>query len=164
MAVIREFNCPQHGHFESKFSVCPHGCVDVERVFITAPALNSRRTKNIDATLTQMAKDYKLSDISNKKGTLAASVPQFQPTPLPEDSTGLVDSYMKKQQQLFGGSIDRGADGSYWAKGMSFQSGKATVKGDMDTILGMQKPKVNPRPVVQASYGTSADVGAASRK
>lgn len=164
MAVIKEYNCPLHGHFESRFSVCPHGCVDVERVFTRAPATVSRRTRNIDRTLEGMAKDHNLSDISNRNGTLAASVSQFQPRALPDVNPQLTGAYLEKQKQLFGGNIERGADGSFWASGMSWQTGTAKLSGDMKTILGYDRPQIQPTSIVQGSYGTSADLMAAAGK
>jgi hypothetical protein len=152
--IVREFNCPKHGPFESRFSMCPHGCVDVERVFTRAPAVKSRRTKNIDATLKQMAKDHHLSDISNKNGTLAASIPQFQPQPITADPQGIpaMKMYFEKQRQLFGGSIEMGKDGSFWASGMSFQRGTARPTGQpMGTFLDYEAPKASVAPVVQAA-------------
>lgn len=165
MAILREYRCPTHGEFESRFSICPQGCVDVERIHTRPPAAVSRRTRNIDRTLEGMAKDYKLSDISNRKGTLAASVAQFQPQPLPDVHPEMVTQYMAKQQQFYGGKFERGADGSWWASGTNYQQGKATATGEhMKTIVGYEAPQVKTRPIVQGSYGTSADVAAAARK
>ena len=163
MAVTKEFTCPTHGDFTAKFSICPHGCVDVERRFRTAPATIGRRTKNIDLTLKAMAKDYNLTDISNRKGTLAASVAQFQPTPVPNVNPELTMAYMKKQEQQFGGKIEQASDGSYWASNMSFQQGKARVSGDMTTMMGVSKPQIQPRPIVQASYGDKSMFAAVNK-
>jgi hypothetical protein len=132
--------------------MCPHGCVDVERVFTSAPAVKSRRTKNIDATLKQMAVDYKLSDISNRNGTLASSVAQFKPLTVDPQGIPAMKMYFEKQRQLFGGSIDMAPDGSFWASGMSFQRGTAKATGQpMSTFLDYETPKATVAPVVQAA-------------
>ena len=153
MAVTKEFSCEIHGHFEGKFAVCPHGCIEeVERIFTVAPATVSRRTKNIDSTLRGIAQDHKLSDLSNKKGSLAASMPQFQPAPPPPQEHPMQQAIAARMMQVgarFGGNFVPGPGGSFWRDSSSVQGGsKAIVKGHMDQISGLPN-KVEVSSVVQ---------------
>jgi len=76
MAVKKEWLCMAHGAFESVKGVCPKGCTTVERRFFTPTSIKtSDRTKNIDKTLEMLAKDYKMTDISNQHGTAAVKRP-----------------------------------------------------------------------------------------
>ena len=67
MAVTNDYKCPAHGYFESREAVCPHGCTDVQVVFLQPVATVSDRTKGSDKTLKQLALDFKMSDIKSKK-------------------------------------------------------------------------------------------------
>jgi len=79
MTIKKEWMCMAHGPFESAKAVCPKGCTTVERRFFTPQSIStSGRTKNIDRTLEQLAKDYKLTDINNQNGTSAVKRPQPQ--------------------------------------------------------------------------------------
>lgn len=142
--ITREFRCAEHGDFSSKFSICPHGCVDVQRIHTSAPAMVSRRTKNIDATFKQMAKDYNMTDLKNDKGTLVASI---APTPR---ATPEVEQYMAIQKQMNGGEYSMDSSGSYWATGTRFQQGKAKVTGKLSAVENIPVP-TGPKPIVQAA-------------
>jgi hypothetical protein len=67
MAVTNDYKCPAHGYFESREAVCPHGCTDVQVVFLQPVATVSDRTKGSDKTLKQLALDFNMSDIKSKK-------------------------------------------------------------------------------------------------
>lgn len=67
MAVTNDYKCPAHGYFESREAVCPHGCTDVQVVFLQPVGTVSDRTKGSDKTLKQLALDFKMSDIKSKK-------------------------------------------------------------------------------------------------
>lgn len=74
MGIRKEYVCFAHGPFEADSPVCPEGCTTaVERQFRTAPGIRSNRTRNIDSTLTALAKDFGLSDLSNRNGSVAQS-------------------------------------------------------------------------------------------
>ena len=77
MAVLNDYNCLAHGHFESMTGHCPHGCSRelVSIVHLKAPGLVSGRTKGIDKTLQGLAKDHGLSDMNNHNGTTGAFIP-----------------------------------------------------------------------------------------
>lgn len=67
--IKREYRCFAHGFFEGTQPICPYGCdTAIERAFLTAPALSSPRTRNIDRTLAALAKDYGLTDMTNRRG------------------------------------------------------------------------------------------------
>jgi len=102
MAIIKEWRCKEHGEFESRFAVCPNGCVSVDRIHTRAPATVSRRTKNIDATLSGIASDYKLSDISNKNGSLANSVDKYKPA---AEADPAMQKYIQSKVGAFGGRM-----------------------------------------------------------
>ena len=67
MAVIHDYKCPAHGYFESREPVCPHGCTDVQVVFLQPVGVTSDRTKGSDKTLKQLALDFKMSDVKSVK-------------------------------------------------------------------------------------------------
>lgn len=73
MGIRKEYLCPAHGHFENTEPVCPNGCtVAIERAFLTAPGKLSKKSTNTDRLLNMLAKDYRLSDMSNSKGSVGA--------------------------------------------------------------------------------------------
>ena len=67
MGVLNDYKCPAHGFFEGREPVCPHGCTDVQVVFLQPVATVSDRTKGSDKTLKQLALDFNMSDIKSKK-------------------------------------------------------------------------------------------------
>lgn len=67
MAVINDYKCPAHGYFESREPVCPHGCTDVQLVFLQPVGVTSERTKGSDKTMKQLAMDFKMSDVKSVK-------------------------------------------------------------------------------------------------
>lgn len=78
MGVLRDWSCKIHGTFESSELApkCRFGCNTVEPIFLRAPAVRTgQRTKNIDNTLTQLAADFGLSDLSTKNGSVMNSIP-----------------------------------------------------------------------------------------
>lgn len=64
-----------HGYFEAHEPRCPYGCdTAIERAFLTAPSISTGgRTKSIDNTLKMLALEYGFTDLSNRKGSIAAS-------------------------------------------------------------------------------------------
>lgn len=74
--VIKEYNCPRHGYFEASHPICHHmGCESegIERVFLTPTNIKSDKTKFTDNSLNQIAKNYGLSDMSNRDGKAVKS-------------------------------------------------------------------------------------------
>ncbi len=67
MGVKNDYKCPAHGYFESREPVCPHGCTDVQVVFLQPVGVTSDRTKGSDKTLKQLALDFKMSDVKSVK-------------------------------------------------------------------------------------------------
>ena len=73
MAVLKEFNCPGHGDFESFEARCPHGCTVVaEREFRTAPAYHNGSTRRTDSLVRSQVESFGLSNIrSSREGETA---------------------------------------------------------------------------------------------
>ena len=67
MSVLNDYKCPAHGYFESREAVCPHGCTDVQVVFLQPVGMTSDRTKGSDKTLKQLALDFKMGDIKSTR-------------------------------------------------------------------------------------------------
>jgi hypothetical protein len=67
MSVLNDYKCPAHGYFENREPVCPHGCTDVQVVFLQPVGITSDRTKGSDKTLKQLALDFKMSDVKSVK-------------------------------------------------------------------------------------------------
>lgn len=77
MPVLRDWNCKAHGVFESSDPSprCPKGCNAVEPIFLRAPAVRTNgRTKRIDSTLTELAADFGLTDLSTRNGSVMNSI------------------------------------------------------------------------------------------
>lgn len=78
MPVVKEFYCRGHGPFESSDQnpKCPRGnCNGIERAFRTAPSVRTNgRTKGIDDTLTKLAADFHLTDLSTRNGSVMNSI------------------------------------------------------------------------------------------
>lgn len=74
MPIKKEFKCMAHGFFEAvtddEMPRCPSGCtIGIERAFLTPQSIRGNsRTKNIDKTFAELARDFNLSDISNRGG------------------------------------------------------------------------------------------------
>lgn len=65
MSVVNDYKCPAHGFFESREPVCPHGCTDVQVVFLQPVGMMSDRTKGSDKTVKQLAMDFNMSDVKS---------------------------------------------------------------------------------------------------
>jgi hypothetical protein len=77
----KEFKCFAHGFFEADEPRCPYGCsTAIERAFLTPPAIGSQATRNIDATLHQLARDYGFSNMTNRRGNGSVAEGAMQPT------------------------------------------------------------------------------------
>ena len=74
MAIIKEYRCLAHGDFDSPSlddgspPGCPHGCgvSMVQRVYRTAPMIQTQGYRNINSTFQRLAEDHGLSDMSNR--------------------------------------------------------------------------------------------------
>jgi hypothetical protein len=78
--IKKDYRCLAHGNFESTKPVCPHGCNTVTRIHLSAPAVHtSGRSARIDSTLNGLASQYNLTDLSNRNGSVASSMP-MRPT------------------------------------------------------------------------------------
>ena len=96
--VLHDYECPTHGVFEARAPrKCPFkGCTEeITRVFLKAPGLKSDRTKQSDATMRQLAMDYRMTDVKSvREGeSQAGFIAQHQtgrpaPAPPPESRPG----------------------------------------------------------------------------
>ena len=69
--IIKEFECMAHGYFEGAEPVCPHGCTGenmIQRVFLTAPSIQTSSYNGINNTLESLAEEHGLSDMNNRSG------------------------------------------------------------------------------------------------
>lgn len=67
MGVLHDYKCEKHGFFESREAVCPEGCKKVMRVYLRAPAVMSKRTKNADKTLKNLANDFGMTNMRSTR-------------------------------------------------------------------------------------------------
>jgi hypothetical protein len=67
MSVLNDYKCPVHGFFEGYEPRCPSGCTDVSLVFLKPVGLKSDSTKHNDRTLTNLASDFKMTDIKSTR-------------------------------------------------------------------------------------------------
>lgn len=71
MAVVKEYVCLAHGDFDATEPVCPHGCSGqfmVERVFRTAPMIQSGGYARMNATFDSLAREQGLTNMNNSSG------------------------------------------------------------------------------------------------
>jgi len=162
VAIVREFMCPTHGIFESRSPVCPHGCTDVHRHHSRPPACVSLRTRNIDRTLDQIAVDHHLTDISNKKGSLAASVDKYQPSapaPQPSPVQRAIADRMLALGAKYGGGFSPGPHGSFWRDTSAANGQKpAVVTGSAE---GLVPQGIKPRVIVERSHSDNGAIAQA---
>jgi hypothetical protein len=77
VGVLRDFSCKAHGTFESKDAKpkCPHGCNSIEPIFLKAPAVRTNgKTKRMDKTFDSLAKQFGLTDMSTRNGSVMNSI------------------------------------------------------------------------------------------
>lgn len=88
MAALHDYKCEQHGFFESFDAVCPHGCTEnIMKVFLKAPSYKSKRTKNADTALDNLASDFKMGDIkSTREGDTQGNYFTRNNAPAPRES------------------------------------------------------------------------------
>jgi hypothetical protein len=69
--IIKEYLCLAHGDFEAGEPKCPCGCegdMMVQRVFRTAPSIQTQGYRNTNATFESLAREHGLSDMDNSDG------------------------------------------------------------------------------------------------
>jgi hypothetical protein len=75
MAIVKEWNCLEHGEFESSHPICPNfGCDSqfVKREIRTAPGIRSATMKRFDAGIRKSADMMNLSDLRTAREGEAA--------------------------------------------------------------------------------------------
>lgn len=170
MAVKKEWVCMAHGNFEADAPVCPAGCTtNVERVFLTAPAGLSEKTKVVDTHLQRLAASYGYTDLSNRNGSVAASSRRSGGAgPGGYDLTPRWEAVPKGDIFHAGGQIEKrdGSEGGASVPAGQYHTGEAigprlgvapeTLASNTVALpLGRLPPK--PRPHVVAKDNTSAD-------
>lgn len=66
--IYHDYECPEHGCFESGMPDCPVCGKAAEMVFLKAPGTRSETTRFKDRFLDGYAKQHGLSDLSNRGG------------------------------------------------------------------------------------------------
>ena len=69
--IIKEYECMAHGFFEAGEPTCPEGCCGenmIQRVFLTAPHIQSSSYNGINNTLQSLAQEHGLTDMNNRGG------------------------------------------------------------------------------------------------
>ncbi len=163
MGAIKEFLCPAHGRFDSATAKCPHGCdLVVDRVFHTAPALKSAKTKATDTLLRGIAADYGFTDMSNRNGSVMASQRKQNSA---QDFRPVWGAIPKGDILKAGGVIEKVAGSSGGAEAGAKQyrvepgAPMQTVAGDSLSFADVAKSMPKPRPVLAApAFGTAADI------
>lgn len=70
MAIMKEYCCAAHGDFDATEPVCPEGCGSgmVERVFRTAPAIQTAGYRAMNATFDSLAAEQGVTNMNNSSG------------------------------------------------------------------------------------------------
>jgi len=150
MGIKKEFVCFAHGPFEADSPTCPHGCTTaIEREFRTPVGVKSPRTRNIDRTLSALAKDFGYTDLSNRSGSVAGS--SGRPAPQGPDFRPVWGQVPKGDRFKQGGAIEH-VEGS--------QGGAASAAGahrvhdaesahagfqEVASMMGQPRPQVDPK-------------------
>ena len=69
--IVKEWVCLAHGFFDSAEPLCPYGCSGegmIERVFRTAPAIQSQGYRNMNATFAALAAEHGVTDLNQRGG------------------------------------------------------------------------------------------------
>ena len=118
--ILKDFKCMQHGFFEGYYPQCPQGCVDdIMRVYLKAPAFKSDRTKRADRALTNLASDFKMTDIkSTREGEAQDGYYTRNNAKRPKEDTAAL------LQQ-------RPGDAAIWGNGFQNLNMQSIMKGNM---------------------------------
>lgn len=134
MAVLRDFKCSEHGIYESRSAECPECGVPGERVYLRAPAYHGGRTKNIDKTLSGLAKEFKMTNIkSTREGEFQSGYLARNNKTLNKEETAMVQAHADAKYKN-----DRPGNGAIWGGGFqglnmgNVLSGRAvqSIKGE----------------------------------
>jgi hypothetical protein len=102
--VIKEWVCLAHGDFEGTKPQCPKGCKGdgmIERVFRTAPAIQSQGFRNINNTFETLARDQGVGNMNNVGGDGMQRADYWTRKKLYDDANSL--GYGKKTGQAIDG-------------------------------------------------------------
>ena len=68
--IVKEYLCAAHGDFDAGEPKCPQGCGGsmVQRVFRTAPTIQSAGYRNMNRTFNSLAQEHGLSNMRNAPG------------------------------------------------------------------------------------------------
>ena len=74
MSVVKEWECPLHGYFESTHPLCLEiGCdAEVKQVFLTPPNIGSNELKRFDAGIRKSSDMYKIGNFRTARAGEAA--------------------------------------------------------------------------------------------
>lgn len=68
MPVMKSYQCKEHGFFDAwDDAACPECGIECKQVFIKPFSIKSGSTKKADATLKQLASDYKMTNIKSAR-------------------------------------------------------------------------------------------------
>ena len=67
MAVLKSYQCQEHGYFDAWEQACPHCDVVPKQVFIKPFSIKSDRTKAADRNLKGLAQDFKMTNIKSTR-------------------------------------------------------------------------------------------------
>lgn len=133
MAILNDYLCEEHGVYESWDGICKQCGSKGTKVFLGAPAFIGSRTKNIDKTLSGLAKEFQMTDIkSTREGEFQSGYLSRNNKTLTKQETAMVQAHAEKQH------AQRPGDGAIWGGGFqglnmgSVLSGKAaqSIKGE----------------------------------
>ena len=156
MAIMKEYRCFAHGSFDAEGPTCPHGCTTVvEREFRTPIAIKSSRTRNIDATLAALAKEFGYSDLSNASGSVAggARKPDFRPVwgDVPKGDAFKQGGIIESREGSQGGAVAAAS-----AHRVADPEGASAGFSEIAGMMGPPKPFIDPK-LVYGDAKTLAD-------
>mgnify|MGYP006272193879 CR=1 FL=1 len=67
MAVLKSYQCQEHGYFDAWEQACPHCDAIPKQVFIKPFSIKSERTKSADRSLKGLAQDFKMTNIKSTR-------------------------------------------------------------------------------------------------
>lgn len=130
MAVLHDYECEAHGHFESKTGKCPSGCSKsfVKMVFLQPVGVKGARTKFVDAELRAQARQYGMTNLHTQRSGESAMEAQRRTQPIPEASRVItVDVPHNKpgwsQRDEKPATFDLGTVGTFKGRGLDPENG-----------------------------------------
>lgn len=140
MAVLNDYLCETHGIYESWDGICKTCGVKGTKVFLGAPAFHGSRTKNIDKTLSGLAKEFQMTDIkSTREGEFQSGYLSRNNKALNKEETAMVQAHAEKKY-----ANQRPGDSAIWGGGFQGLNMGSVLSGQAVKSINGESVGVRP--------------------